>query len=317
MTLIPLPQRGLEATGIIDAVALAALEFPDPRWVVPGYIPEGLTILAGRPKIGKSWLALGVADAVSRGGMALGKIQVEAGDVLALCLEDNRRRLQGRLRAVWQDAAPSARLHLSTDWPRLDEGGIDRLADWLSHHPSARMVVVDTFAKVRGRPVRDEGVYQGDYAALAPLKSLADEYRVGVVALHHLRKSGADDPLDEISGSTGLTGAADGVVILKRDRSAADGLLFVTGRDVEEQETALQFDAATGAWLLLGDAAEHRQSEERRAILRVLRDADGPMTPREVAAVLGKNQFTIKNLMAAMFKAGAIMKPAEGRYEAP
>jgi hypothetical protein len=100
------------------AAVLAEQDFPPVAFVVPGYIAEGLTVIAGRPKTGKSWLALGWAAAVADGGMAFGSIPVEAGDVLYLALEDNQRRLKGRLKQMTPDASSPARLHLTTQCPR-------------------------------------------------------------------------------------------------------------------------------------------------------------------------------------------------------
>jgi RecA-family ATPase len=285
--------------------------------VLPGYLTEGLSVLAGRPKIGKSWLALGLADAIARGGAALGNIDVKAGSVLYLGLEDTQRRLQQRLRAVRQGLPASPKLDLATTWPRLDQGGHDQLKLWLSRHPDARLVIIDTFQKIRGKPPRrDAGVYETDSEAVAGIKALADEYGVAILAVLHLRKSAADDPLDEISGSTGLTGAVDSILILKRDRANADAVLFATGRDIEEIESALQFDPAKGAWTLLGGADEFRQSKERNAIIRLLLVADAPMSPKEIADALGKNISTLKTTLARMLAADLIKRADRGKYTA-
>jgi len=308
-----LPKIGISA--IINSADLENLQFPDPKWVLPGYLTEGLAVLAGRPKIGKSWLALGLADAIAQGGMALGNVQVEAGDVLYLGLEDTQRRLQKRLRAVRQGKPGTSRLEVVTSWPKLDQGGLDQLRLWLTRHPDARLIVIDTFQKVRGKPPsKNSGVYEADYDAVGGLKALADEFGVAILAMLHLRKAVADDPLDEISGSTGLTGAVDSILILKRDRANADAVLFATGRDIEEIETALRFDPATGAWTCLGNADEFRQSKERNAIIRVLMDAGAPMRPKQIAEALGKNDSTVKTTLRRMAKADLIRHAEGGRY---
>ena len=126
---------------------------------------------------------------------------------------------------------------------------------------------------------------------------------------------GASDPLDEISGSTGLSGGADGVLVLKRDRGRADAYLHVTGREIEEEaELALKWDANLATWTLAGDAEEYRVSQERQDIVRVLVEAGEPMTPKEVAELLDKPPNNVKYLMWRMSKDGQLSTAGKGRY---
>src|SRR5215212_8360654 len=213
-----------EATGVsrilknaVSAKELMAIEFPLPRWIVPGIVPEGTTILAGKPKMGKSWLALGTSLAVAAGGIALGTKRVERGAVLYLALEDNPRRLQSRLKKLLPGGAAPEGLELATEWPRLGDGGLDALEAWLNTHPDARLVVIDTLAKIRAGQ-SGKNLYKEDYEAVEPLVELAAHHNVAILIVHHLRKLGAEDPLDQVSGSMGLTGGADGALVLNRER---------------------------------------------------------------------------------------------------
>src|SRR5215216_6264751 len=124
----------------LTAAELLGLELPPIRWSVPGLVPEGVTLLAGKPKLGKSWMALGIGIAVSTGGVALGTRSVEQGDVLYMALEDNYRRLHKRLKKLFTGEVPE-RLHIATEWPRMDEGGSAALKRWLEAHPGARLIV--------------------------------------------------------------------------------------------------------------------------------------------------------------------------------
>jgi hypothetical protein len=296
----------------VTAIDLMAADLPPVRWVVPGILPEGVTLLAGKPKLGKSWLALGLCVAVAAGGVALGTRKVERGDVLYLALEDNRRRLQKRLGKMLRAPAPSG-LEMATAWPKLDEGGVEALGAWLREHPEARLIAVDTLAKTRPR-TRGQNVYQEDYAALEELLPLAGEHGVAIVVIHHTRKMAAADPLDEISGSTGLTGGVDGVLVLKRDRGKADAVLHVDGRDIEEPaEYALKWDAETAGWTIAGDAEEYRMSEERKAILGVLTESAEFLSPGEVADALDKPRNTIKQRLWRMAQDGQV-ENRNGRY---
>jgi hypothetical protein len=305
-------ERNGQIPETVTAIDLMAADLPPVRWVVPGILPEGVTLLAGKPKLGKSWLALGLCVAVAAGGVALGTRQVERGDVLYLALEDNRRRLQKRLGKMLRAPAPSG-LEMATAWPKLDEGGVEALGAWLREHPEARLIAVDTLAKTRPR-TRGQNVYQEDYAALEELLPLAAEHGVAIVVVHHTRKMAAADPLDEISGSTGLTGGVDGVLVLKRDRGKADAVLHVDGRDIEEPaEYALKWDTETAGWAIAGDAEEYRMSEERKAILGVLTDCGDYLSPGEVSDALDKPRNTIKQRLWRMAQDGQV-ENRNGKY---
>jgi hypothetical protein len=297
----------------LTAAELLGLELPPIRWSVQGLLPEGVTLLAGKPKLGKSWMGLDIAIAISTGGVALGTRQVEMGDVLYMAFEDNYRRLRKRLEKLLTGEAPE-RLHIVTEWPRMDEGGAEALERWLEAHPDTRLVV-DILKRVRPRTSPNRSVYEADYEALEAMQRLGAEFEVSILVVHHLRKLGAADPLDEISGSTGLSGGADGVLVLKRDRGRADAYLHVTGREIEEEaELALRWDADLASWTLVGDAEEYRISQERQDIVRVLTEAEEPMTPKEVAELLGKSVNAVKYLMWKMSKDGQLATAGKGLY---
>jgi AAA domain/3'-5' exonuclease/Domain of unknown function (DUF3854) len=298
----------------LTAEELMAKVFPEPRWVVPGILPEGVTILAGNPKTGKSWMVLGIGVAVASGGTALGGTPLERGSVLYLALEDNMRRLQRRLRKVLADKQAPGALVFQDRWPRLGEGGLEAIELWLDSHPDARLVIIDTLQKIRPKGTSRGNMYELDYEAVEPLLPLAARHNVAVVVVHHLRKSSADDPLDEVSGSHGLTGGVDGVLVLKRERGRADAFLYVTGRDIEqEREFALSWDAASAAWSIAGDAEEYRGSKERAEILECLRSAKGPMGIKEVSDALGKPYNNVKQLMWKMSNEGDL-RNVGGKY---
>src|SRR5438105_4344179 len=178
---------------LTSAADLVAREFKEQKWAVPSIIPEGFALLGGKPKTGKSWLALDIAVAVAGGYIALGNIECQQGDVLLLALEDNDRRLQQRLKAVLQGQPAPAALHIATQWRRADAGGLDDLQAWLSNTPKARLVLIDTLQMIRSQRNKSDGVYADDYQAVGRLKALADKANVPFVILHHLRKEAAGD----------------------------------------------------------------------------------------------------------------------------
>jgi AAA domain len=300
-----------------DARRLMDTDFPVPRWAVPGIICEGLSLLAGPPKVGKSWLSLDLALSIAAGGTAFGAIPVRSGPVLYLALEDTPRRLKSRVGKLLGDRAVPAGLDIATDWPTLPAGGDVAIAAWLDAHPDARLVVVDVFAKVRGPVPAGMSAYDADYAAVGRAKRIADNYGIAMVMVHHVRKAGSEDFLQEVSGTNGIAGAADATMVLKRARGTADGVLHITGRDVEEAEHALSIDPDTRRWLRLdGPAAEHQLGDTRAAILAHLRDS-GPAAPKTIADAIGLSHESVKKTCKRMADDGQLHADAAGRYAAP
>jgi hypothetical protein len=317
----PEPRNWLAEVGLDDrtqtmtAAELMALDLPPARWVIPDILPEGVALLAGKPKKGKSWMGLGLGEAVAVGGVAFGIKKVEQGESLYLALEDNQRRLRKRLRKVLDGRDPPEGMHVHTEWPRIDEGGADALDEWLRAHPTTRLVVIDTLAKIRPR-AHGSNVYKDDYQALEKLLPLAAKHSVAIVVIHHLRKMAAADPIDEINASTGLTAGVDGFMILRRTPGSKGPTLYVDGRDIEEtEEYALHWNPNTATWTIEGTAEEVQVSKERADILLTLNRSPEPMTPKEVAdAVPGAKYNNIKVLMHKMLGDGQLLKKGRGRY---
>jgi len=264
------------------APELAAMELPEPNYVVDELITEGSAIIAGSPKIGKSWLVLGLCIAVAAGGRALGHLGTDAGDVLYLALEDNQRRLKHRMMTVLNGAAPPERLEFHTDWPRMGDGAITALEDWLSNHLTARLIVIDTLAKIRQRRPRNEDPYDWDHKTMSRITDLAAQHQIAILVVHHQRKLQAEDWIENLSGTTGLSGGADALYALVRDRGAVDAVLKRTGRDIDDAEIALRWNGELRIWESLGDADEHRLGQTQRAILEIFQHDPG-QTYRPVA----------------------------------
>jgi hypothetical protein len=309
---------------ITSAADLLVRVFPPARFVIPGLLPEGLYLLCGKPKLGKSWLALAWCASVALGGKVLGSIPVERGEALYLALEDNEIRLQTRLRKLLDGSAIAEQLRgldVVTKWPRLHEGGLDLLRNWLVSHPEARLIVVDTLARVRPPQKSSANIYQDDYLAMEGLKALADEFHVAVVVIHHTRKSSAIDILDEVSGTTGLTGATDGTIILKRERSRADAELRAIARDLENDvELALRWDKLTAQWISLGGAEEFRQSQARSWVVEIVRANGGSAKASEIAEALADRGYkgsrgAVYMLLTRMVKEGELMQEKRGVYK--
>lgn len=294
------------ASHIFSAAELYGREFPVAREAVAGLLPEGLTVLAGRPKLGKSWLALNLASYVALGTRALGKFDVTKGTALYYALEDNPRRLQRRLRTLFPTGGVPTGLGLSVSLARLDAGGIDALQRDLDERPDCRVAIIDTLARIRPPKKKNEDSYQADSDFGAALQRVALDRGLSLVIVHHLRKADSEDVFERVSGTTGLTGAADALLVLERQRGTPDAVLHVTGRDVEEAEYALRFDSELGSWACIGGAAEIRLTRERQEVLDFLRRTPLPATPKAVADALGKPPGAMRTLLWRMSRDGQV-----------
>jgi hypothetical protein len=247
---------------------LDAQVFPPLSYAVPGLIPEGSVLLVGAPKIGKSWLVLAIALAAAEGGRALG-IEVPKRPVLYLALEDGHRRLQDRCRRLLADDPIPEQFQYIT---MVEPGRVaDTIAAWIRwHQEPPPLVILDTLGRVLPPAQLGESPYQRDYRVGTALKRIVDGLPgMTLLVNHHDRKANADDFVDAVSGTHGLAGAADTIIVLARDRQESAGLVKVTGRDVAEGEYAVTFkDGAV--WELDGHDLEvaREKAQKVRATTR-------------------------------------------------
>lgn len=312
-------ERDIELT-FKSAEDLEKMDLPEISWIVPGIIPEGLTLLCGKPKTGKSWLALGLAVAISSGGKAFSSIDLfeHQGKVLYLALEDNDRRMQQRLAKLCMGEKFPKNLIYTTEIKQGSEG-VKIIRAWLEKNSKdARLVVIDTFVSFRGKASsKITNEYERDSSDMQLIQRLAGEFGIGIIIIHHLRKAIAEDDFDTISGTLGLTGKADTNLILKRTRGEADAVLKGTGRDLDEDiDVALKFDTSIASWISLGNAGEYLISKEKKAIIDVIsKSKDEPLSPKEIAETLGKRAYIIQTYLGRLMDDGLIVKTERGRYK--
>jgi hypothetical protein len=302
------------------AAKLQRMTFEPVRYVVPQYVPEGVTLLIGRPKIGKSWLALDLAIACSSGLTVLGSLNPTEGDVLYLALEDSKRRLQRRVDKLLSpfSEAWSERLSIveAGGWRRADQGGLEDIEEWAATATKPVLVVIDTLARFRKPVDGKQQVYAADTEAIACLQKIAIKHNLAIVVVHHDRKAEADDPFDTVSGSLGLTGAADTILILKR-QTGGGMTLYARGRDIEERETAVRFEKTTCRWSILGEASAVQRSAERARVITVLTEAGRPLSVGEIVAETGFKRNAADVLLGRMAKEREIVRVGRGRYGLP
>ena len=235
----------------ITAEDLQNRTYEPTHFLVDELIPEGLHILAGAPKIGKSWLALWLCLCVAQ-GQALWNFATTQGEALYLSLEDSFQRIQTRLFDLTEDAPPT--LHFAIMADTLKHGLEQQIEQFLVEHPATKLVVIDTLQRVRGTG-SDSNLYANDYQDIGLLKRLADKQHIAILLIHHLRKLHDDDPMNMISGSTGLSGAADSAFVLQKNaRSANAASLHCTGRDIPDRTLKLELDEDDHVWKLLADS---------------------------------------------------------------
>ena len=235
----------------INAEDLQNRTYEPTPFLVEELLPEGLHILAGAQKIGKSWLALWLCLRVSQ-GQPLWNFAVTQGEVLYLSLEDSFQRIQTRLFDLTEDAPPT--LHFAIMADTLKRGLEQQIEQFLTDHPAAKLVVMDTLQRVRSAG-GDSNLYANDYQDVGLLKQLADKQHIAILLIHHLRKLHDDDPMNMISGSTGLSGAADSTFVFqKNSRLANVASLHCTGRDIPDRTLKLEFGEEDHVWKLLEDS---------------------------------------------------------------
>lgn len=303
----------------ISAVALMEKEFPEPRWAIPGILPEGLSILGGKPKKGKSLFAANIGLAIASGGLALGKIPVEKGTVMYLDLEDTERVLQDRMDIMLQGRTPPEKLYFYTKTQTMSAGGMACLQQEMANFPDLRLVIIDTWAKFNPTGNGSSAnSYHEEYRQVSFIKEVADSFRIPILLIHHLRKMEAEDIMDTFSGSLGLTGAADTLLVLATEamsQGPSFASLHVTGRNVETNTHRLNFDKDTLSWILEGEVAEMELSPQYRKIVEVCKQTKGSLSPKQIAEMSGVRYQTVKNDLRKLVLNGNLKKLDRGKYE--
>ena len=221
------------------------MDIEPPHIVVEDMLYQGLTLLAGAPKVGKSWLCLDLCISVSKGQPVLG-LKTNKCDCLYLALEDSYYRLQRRARKILksEEAIPEGfRINILAN--PLNEGLFEQLQYELEEYPNTKLIIIDTLQKIRGTPNKADTMYGYDYKEMTKIKSFADKHKICIVVIHHLKKGNENDTFDKINGSTGLRGAVDTAIILSKIKDKKEVVFSIEGRDVESTEKLLILNKET------------------------------------------------------------------------
>lgn len=263
----------------IDGESLMNLPVQPLNFVVDSLLSQGLHILAGSPKVGKSWLALWLSVMVAKGEPVWG-MDTRQGTTLYLCLEDSTLRIQNRLFEITEDAPAS--VHFTTQSDILGKGLEEQLCTFLTEHLDTVLVIIDTLQMIRG--TNYDNTYANDYRDLSALKKIADKHGIAILLIHHLRKEHADDVFSRISGTTAISGAVDSSFTLVEDkRGSGRAKLYCIGRDIEYREIELERNEEN-IWQLVCDSRSHPGGRIPLLISEFMRDRTEYIgTPTEFA----------------------------------
>ena len=319
--LVRLPKVPKSKIKLISAADIQKMEIAPIRWIIKDLIPEGLIILAGRPKVGKSWLALNMALAVANGKPALGKFESEKSRVLYVALEDNYRRIKDRLNNILNceiDKTAPANLKFvdqNNDLPMLNNGGVEELQKIIDDDQEIKLIIIDTLGRAIADKARnDRDIYRADYNMFAAIQKLAMKNNICVLLLHHTKKAQEDDVFNEISGTSGITGAMDTMLVLKKKNDQAK--LHIRGRDIKDDEYKVHFDENIFCWNVV-EEGNNNMTPERKEIYELIKSSGREMKTGEIAELLGKTVPNVSKMLGKMLKEKLVATKKTGFYFIP
>ena len=294
------------------AADILATDYPPVQWVVPEIIPEGLTKIDGGPKVGKSWLALHLATAVSSGGYFMGSIKVDQREVLYLALEDGERRLKSRLLKQGGTGNDQFFIETAATW----KGGITTLTAYLKEYPSTGLIIIDTLFMFS--PIQDTNKYSDTYAPISAIQRMATEKETPIILIHHTKKGAKGDTgetwADEGMGSQGINGACDTIILLKKPDGKSEGTMRIKGRDVEEKCFNVIFDKDICSWRITGVGEIVKAEPQAQAEVLSLLEKAGPggMKTGDIANTLGKKTNAILDSLNNLLNKGKVKNLIHG-----
>jgi hypothetical protein len=275
-------------------------DIPELKWIVNEMLPEGLAIIAGKPKVGKSWLALQLCSAVVAGKELFSGFETRKGSVLFMALEDSKRRLRDRIEKQQGDTLQSDEFYYTITIPLFKHNGRSWLRRRLKQLSDIKLVVIDTMGRFLHFDTNGKNDYEESYKLLTEVQKIAREFNVAILLVHHTRKDmTSDNPFDNILGSTAIAGVMDTMLVLQKKGERYE--LAISGRDIEEQNYTLQFNAEQCIWELMGRASEVNISDNMRKILECFEEGE-ELSPKEISERTGIKYNTVKSLVRKLAK---------------
>lgn len=237
----------------IDGETLLDMNLPRTKFIIQGVLSQGLAIIAGAPKVGKSWLMLDWCVKIAK-GENIWNLKTTQGTTLYLCLEDNNSRIQDRLLTITDEV--TSNVYFVTSCCSLSDGLEEQIRNFVNENSDTVLIVIDTLQMVRQNS--KDISYASDYKEIETIKKIADDLQIAILLVHHMRKQDDKDPLNKLSGTNGIAGSADTIFTLdKSNRSQNNATLICTGRDIEYRELELSFNKEDCVWNLIADSSEN------------------------------------------------------------
>jgi archaellum biogenesis ATPase FlaH len=301
--------------GLLTSDQLLAAEFPDPKWIVPGMISTGLTILGGAPKMGKSWMALQLMLAVGSGGKFLGH-SVQKRNCLYLALEDPPKRLQDRMRVLGWTTGVSADFYtiyaLREVIKSFDADGANRLQDIILSK-GYELIIIDTLSRIF---TGDKNEEKEIMRFVGPLHECASQNDIALKIVHHHGKVTNKDVVRDLMGSTAIGGAADNLLGIYRERGTPGAELCQAGRDIEEKTIRIRFDTQTHCWQLDDNSLVGLTADQADLVMAL--ETLQPANLKQIVEALGlkypEEKGKIFNRLGGLESKRRIIRDEDGKY---
>lgn len=305
---------------LVTARDIQTKQIPPINWAIENLIPEGLTLLTGRPKAGKSFMAFDMALAITQGEKFLNKFQTVKGKVLYIPFEDNERRIQNRLNDLLQgeEAPPDLLFPSDLFFPKIDQGGVDVMEEIMQQTENLKLIIIDTFGASISERFGTLGMnFKEDYEFMSQLQKLALKFQVGILVIHHTRKLTSENVFDEVVGSTGVTASPDTLLMLRKSGDRVQ--LHITGRDIKESVFEVSFDNESFRWELLSENFHFAYTAERQLIIDLFEsDHIKELKVKDIAESTGKSREATSQILRKMKQTGEIQSgESYGSYRLP
>lgn len=305
---------------LVTARDIQTKQIPPINWAIENLIPEGLTLLTGRPKAGKSFMAFDMALAITQGEKFLNKFQTVKGKVLYIPFEDNERRIQNRLNDLLQgeEAPPDLLFPSDLFFPKIDQGGVDVMEEIMQQTENLKLIIIDTFGASISERFGTLGMnFKEDYEFMSQLQKLALKFQVGILLIHHTRKLTSENVFDEVVGSTGVTASPDTLLMLRKSSDRVQ--LHITGRDIKESVFEVSFDNESFKWELLSENFHFAYTAERQLIIDLFEsDHIKELKVKDIAESTGKSREATSQILRKMKQSGEIQSgESYGAYRLP